>query len=114
MRKNDFVPKYQYYTNNKDLVVAVCRWGGRTVRASAKCAPEDTFDFEKGKELAKARLNLKVAGLRLKNAEYLQSIAKDQFNYFSGLMLRYSSYYNDALSELCDAKDAYTDVINKL
>ena len=114
MRKNDFVPKYQYYTNHKDLVVAACQWGGRTVRASAKCAPEDTFDFYKGKELATARLNLKVAGLRLKNAKYLQSIAKGQFDYFSKLMLQYGSYYNDAIKELINAEDAYADVINKL
>ncbi len=32
----------------------------KTIRAKAKCSPEDEFDVEKGKQLAKLRLNVKV------------------------------------------------------
>ena len=53
--------RYKYYTNNKDVVVAVSSYAGKTVRGVAKCDPRDTFDIEKGKELAAARCNEKIA-----------------------------------------------------
>jgi len=41
---------------------------GKPVRGVAKCAPNDEFDINKGKELAAARCNLKVAQKRVKKA----------------------------------------------
>lgn len=38
----------------------------KTIRAKAKCSPEDEFDVEKGKQLAKLRLNVKVAEFETK------------------------------------------------
>lgn len=65
--KKSFEPHYDYYTNEKDVVVAVTHYAGRTVRGVAKCNPADTFDFELGKRIAKAKCEVKVAKKRLKH-----------------------------------------------
>ena len=48
--------KVKYYTDNKRVVVATCRWMGHIIRAEALCHPNDIFDYETGKKLATARL----------------------------------------------------------
>ena len=62
------IEKYKFYTDGKTKVIAVSTYGGRTVRGVAKCSPQDTFDLEKGKELAALRCNLRVAEKRSKRA----------------------------------------------
>lgn len=59
---------YKYYTDNKSVVVAVSTYAGKTVRGVAKCCSEDNFDLEKGKAIAAARCNLKIAEKRRKRA----------------------------------------------
>lgn len=44
----------------------------KTIRAKAKCSPEDEFDVEKGKQLAKARLNVKIAQFEIKVIDALK------------------------------------------
>lgn len=61
--------RYHYYTDNKSLVIATSTYAKKMVRGIAKCSPEDEFDLEKGKKLAKARLDLKIAEKREANAE---------------------------------------------
>lgn len=48
--------KIKYYTDNKRLVVATCKWMGMNIRAEATCHPNDIFDYQIGKELVTARL----------------------------------------------------------
>ena len=61
--------KYSFYTDGKTKVVAVSTYAGKVVRGVAKCDANDTFSFEKGKELAAARCNQKIAKKRLTRAE---------------------------------------------
>ena len=59
--------KYSYYiVGNK--VIAVSTYAGKPVRGVAKCADEDTYSIETGKEIAAARCNAKVAAKRKKRA----------------------------------------------
>ena len=67
------IDKYQFYLARKIngdpyRVVAVSTYEGRTVRGVAKCDPRDEFNIEKGKMLAAARCNAKVAQKRAKRA----------------------------------------------
>ena len=61
----------QYYTNHTSVVVAVEYVNGRRFRAIARCLPEDTFDYERGKQIAdlKLRLKIKEATLRELNEQ---------------------------------------------
>lgn len=59
--------KYRYYfAGNK--IIATSTYAGKCVRGVAICAPEDTYDMEKGKVLAAARCNEKIAAKRYARA----------------------------------------------
>ena len=50
-------------------IIAFSTFGGKSVRGKAICAEGDTFDEEKGKLLAAARCNEKIAVKRYKRAK---------------------------------------------
>ena len=52
--------RYLYYEVPNNTVVCVSRYKGQLVKAKAKCSPLDTYSFEKGKEIARARVDAKV------------------------------------------------------
>ena len=71
--------KYRFYTyteNDVLHVAAVSTYAGRFVRGLAKCDPKDTPSIEKGKQIAAARCNLKIAEKRAKraNKKYAEAI----------------------------------------
>ena len=77
---NEFpLERYKFFVVN-NMVVAVSSFAGHRVRATAKCDPRDKFDLEKGKRLAAARCNLKVAEKRRKHAhkQYLDLMREYQ------------------------------------
>ena len=68
--------KYRYYTSD-NKVIAISTYGGKKVRGIAKCAPNDTFNLEIGKQLAAARCNEKIAKKRHERArqKYIDAVA---------------------------------------
>ena len=107
--------KYNFYIAKRIngepyKVVAVSSYEGRPVRGIAKVDPRDTFDLEKGKELAAARCNAKIAKRRLKRAEREYTKA---FNAEREATIRLGSmieYVNDARA----AVDNAAEVLAKL
>ena len=86
---------YRYYiTDNK--IIAVTTYAGKTVRGVAKCDPHDTYDFDKGKALATARCNLKVAEKRRKQASQRRLEAEKQLIKALGHNQAMCSYESDA------------------
>jgi hypothetical protein len=70
---------YTYYIHGNE-VIAVSTYAGKIVRGIAKCNPVDEFDVERGKVLAAARCNLKVAKKRRTRAakKYQEAIEKQR------------------------------------
>ena len=107
--------KYKVYVDEKNkMVIAVRRFCGRNIRGTAKCAPQDTFDIEKGKKLAIARCECKVAAKKLKlaSAEYLQVVKEMDMvtKKFEKIRERFFD-----LSDACDdAIDNLTDIYQSL
>ena len=69
--------KYKYYfAGNK--IIATSTYSGKTVRGVAICHPDDTFDIERGKELAAARCNERIAAKRYARAlgKYVEACQK--------------------------------------
>ena len=115
MKKFDFpFEKYKFYTNNKDIVVAISTYAGQEVRGIARCAPEDEFSLEKGKRLAAAKCNYKVAEKRQKSAE--KARATSFWNFLEALqeMEYYSNYYRDADEALADAAEEIYELMKEL
>ena len=57
--------RYTFYKHENEII-CVSHYAGKPVRAVAKCAPQDEFDEETGKSIAKLRVDVKVAEKRFK------------------------------------------------
>lgn len=69
--------KYKVYHAGDNKIVVTCRYAGKTVRGVAKCSPCDTFDAQKGEDLARLRCDKKVAEKRVAraNAAYAEALS---------------------------------------
>ena len=94
--------KFFTYKNDRGgmTTVAVSSYAGRKIKGYAKCRPEDTFDEEKGKALAQARCELKIAEKRNKKAskQYLEAVAT----------------LEQAAKKLADMKQYYMDTVDQI
>ena len=107
--------KYKFFTfkneNGGTTVSAVSTYAGRTVKGYAKCDPRDGFDLEKGKELAAARCNLKIAEKRQARAsrKYLEAArqADEAAKYFDKM----KQYYMDSVDQVDEAAEEIRNLI---
>lgn len=113
MRKN-FVPKYRYYTNGKNVVVAVASYAGRTVRGVAKCSDQDEFNLETGKKLAAARCAMKIAKKRVKYARIEREHRLKMMSLQADILMKVEDKYTDALEIEKQAKHTYEELIKGL
>lgn len=88
--------RYHYYTNNKNTVVATSTYAGQVVRGVAKCSPNDKFDLDYGRKLARARLDCKVAEKRHKRAYQKYQEAMDAMVAAQRHYEAMEQYYDDA------------------
>lgn len=72
-KKKTFEPHYRVFTNNTNLVKVGCSYAGRMYYGEAKCAPEDTFDYDFGYKLAKARCDYAICTAKMLRSQELLS-----------------------------------------
>ena len=100
--KNYPLEKYHFYVHG-NRVIAVSTYAGKAVRGVAVCANDDTFDIEKGKQLAAARCNAKIAKKRLARAEAKIREACEDAKKADAHLERMGVYYSDSLQALWEA-----------
>lgn len=100
--KNFPLDKYKFYVT-KNKVIAVSTYAGKTVRGVAICADSDTFDLEKGKQLAAARCNAKVAAKRLANAEAYYNELAQMLSEINNEFNSVCTYYKDSYERFMNA-----------
>ena len=106
--------KYNFYTDEKTKVVAVSTYAGKAVRGVAKCDVNDTFSLEKGKELAAARCNEKIAKKRFTRARNMYA---DVFIEYGKLVTRLTkafNYRNDSEIALVEAEDLVASILETM
>lgn len=95
--------KYRFIVN-KNEVIAISTYAGKNVKGIAKANPKDEFDVNKGKALAAARCNAKIAKKRWARAtgkiNFAQKQLEEARNYYS----RMAEYFEDAGREFNEAK----------
>ena len=104
---------YQIYSSD-NKVIAVSTFAGKTVRGIAKCDPNDTFSFEKGKELAIARCNAKVAQKRMHRAQRKFAEAVNASIEAKRVYENMRRYLIDSENEYADAQKNVNDIISML
>ena len=106
--------KYSFYTDGKTKVIAVSTYAGKVVRGVAKCDVNDTFSFEKGKELAAARCNEKIAKKRFTRA---QNMHVDMLIEYGKLLTRFTktlNYRNDSEIALLEARNHVETILKTM
>ena len=106
---------YQFKNKNGGItVIAASTYAGHTVKGYAKCDPGDTFNLEKGKELAEARCNEKIALKRRANAvkKYREAalIADQAHNHYNKM----AQYFMDADDQVDAAKARVEEILKTL
>lgn len=84
MSKKTFVPKYRFMVDG-NKITAITRFGGKEVRASATCSPNDTFNFEEGAKLARARCEYKVNLQRYTYASKIRVQYEELLSFFTDI-----------------------------
>ena len=106
--------KYNFYTDGKTKVIAVSTYAGKVIRGVAKCDVKDTFSFEKGKELAAARCNEKIAKKRFTRA---QNAHIDVLIEYARLMNKFTksvSYKDDSQVALTEAQNLVASILKTM
>ena len=97
--------KYNYFTDEKNRkVIAVSTYAKKRVKGVAVASPDDVFDYEKGRKLAKARCDAKIASKRYKQAKKRFEEARELLEYASDYMSKMADYFDDAINEEREAK----------
>ena len=106
--------KYKFYSDGANKIVAVSSYAGKTVRGVAKCDPRDSFDKNKGEELAQARCNFKVATKRFNRAISEVEKAKQAVIAAQKKVEKMKSYLTDASNQLFRADEELKRIENEL
>lgn len=102
------INKYKFYTytvkgeNGEKIscVSAVSSYAGKTVKGTAKCHPNDVFDYERGKKLAALRCGQKIAKKRVARATARMDEAIRLDEKLKKFKLDSARYMRDAQNEL--------------
>lgn len=107
--------KYKIFVDEKKRkVIAVSTYAGKTVRGCAKADDRDEFNLEKGKELAIARCNQKIAEKRAKRARMKFSKATNEVAKAQTYLNKMSAYLLDANEAENEAKKEVQILLEKL
>lgn len=88
-------------------VICISTYAKKVVKGIAKCSPNDEFDIEIGKELAKLRCDVKIADKRANRAAEKYIEAED--NLFEA-----NQYFSDMRSYYFDSERKYSEALDKL
>lgn len=113
------IDKYKYYTftdknTGSNVIVAASTYAGKVVKGYAKCDPSDTYDFNKGKELAAARCAEKVALRREKRAARKLAEAERALEAAQAFYDKMLYYSQDAWQDVQDATANIADILATL
>lgn len=111
---------YAYKEKNPDgsfrcnVVVAISTYAGKTVKGYAKQNPNDEWNWEKGRDLAIARCNAKIAEKRAKRAAMKANEAQEALCAAARYMTDMRHYKSDANEALAQAKAHLGEVLSSM
>lgn len=106
---------YQYVDEKgRQVVVAVSRHAGRTVKGYAKCDPDDEFDLEIGKRLAAARCNATVIAKKQKTAHERLMFASDVLDEAKDFYKFSQTKVQGLVDELAEAEAAINNILSDI
>lgn len=95
-------------------VIAISSYAGKSVKGTAKCDPDDTFDFEKGKRLAAARCAFKIAMKRADRARHKVEEACERYDMAQEYLDNMNQYLEDSYNSLDKVIDELNNVLDEI
>lgn len=95
------------YSFSENRVYCMTYYAGKTIKGVAKRDPEDEFDIEVGKKLAKARCDVKLYKAKVKRKTERARIANEEF-------LKALQHLNNAQKYTDEAVNAYLECLKNL
>ena len=105
--------EFKYHIGQRQ-VVCEYMYRGQKFYGRAYCHPDDTFDVEKGKLLARSRVLLKVAKARYQMAKFYMENAKENYDYWHKQFIDNHAWFEDAEKKLAMAKEIDISVGNMM
>lgn len=106
--------RYEYYVNNKKQeVYCVTKYENETVKGVAKCSPEDKFDLEKGKRLAKARCVKKFYNKKLNHARNTLTFFRELQDEITCLLAAAENDFDSVYDRYEDAVATVDEILEK-
>ena len=110
--------KYEYaiYTRKDGVkeIIAFSTYAKKVVKGKSSCDPKDTYDEEKGKKLAAARCNVRVARLRARRAKNKLKEAYEQYRAAKAYLEDMTAYHHNATVGLTEALTELTNLENNM
>jgi hypothetical protein len=107
--------KYTYVISEENQKVeCIASFAGKPVRGIAKCNPEEEFDPEKGKMLAKLRCDFKLAKKRRAKAKKNYNTILKEYEALRSRLNNASEYVLDSLEEYSTTKKALAEYEDSL
>lgn len=111
--------KYKFYNyedknTGSKVVICISSYAGKPVKGRAKCSPNDEFDLEAGKALAKARCDYAIAQKREKRALKKASEAYTAAIEASFNLDDMKIYYADAMHSRENAEKHIDDLLKNI
>lgn len=111
--------KYKFYNyedknTGSKVVICISSYAGKPVKGRAKCSPNDEFNLEAGKALAKARCDYAIAQKREKRALKKASEAYAAAIEASFNLDDMKIYYKDAMLARQDAEKHVDDLLKDI
>lgn len=104
---------YRYVMAGRKII-ALSTYAGKTVRGVAICSEHDKFNIEKGKALAAARCNEKVAAKRYARANQKLIEALDERNTSYEKCAKAEQYYHDSFVAYNEAAQEVDALLKEL
>ena len=95
-------------------VVAISTYAGKTVKGYAKLDPKDEFNWEKGRDLAIARCNAKIAAKREARAQMKLAEALEILDMAKAHLNDMLDYHSNSTEKLAEANAHVTKVLSKM
>ena len=95
-------------------VVAISTYAGKTVKGYAKLNPNDEFNWEKGRALAIARCNAKIAAKRANRAAMKLAEAQDMLDAATAHLVDMVNYFNDSVADSANAQTMIAEILDKM
>lgn len=95
-------------------IFALSTYAGKTVRGVAICSENDKFDVEKGKALAAARCNEKIAAKRYVRASKKMNEALNEVCSVEEKLTQAEQYYHDSFLALNEAAQQVDELLKTL